>query len=104
MRHYSLGKAVNEVHMHGAVFVRYDGPNEVFALEWDRLKPRNLIYNTINDIVKVAEEAVIVHTFTDGEVGGFTPWPPERLRDAAEFPQCTYTHQPDYVPDPAHYQ
>ena len=104
LRHYSFGKMVNECHMHGAVFVRYDAPNEVFALEWDRLKPRNLIFNTINDIARVTAEAVLVNTFTSGEVGGFTPWPPERRRDAAEFPQCTYTHQPDYVPDPASYQ
>lgn len=102
LHHYSAGKMVNAVHMQSGVFVRYDAPNAAFATEWDWQKPHNVIFNLISDIVKGTDETVTVHTFTDGEVAGFTSWPPDRRYEGAALPQCIQTHQPDYVPDLAY--
>ncbi len=103
LRHYRSGKAVSEVHLQSGVFVRYDAPNEEFAIEFDRQKPHHVIFNMINGIVGVTGETLAVDTFTDSETGGFTPWPPELRQDAPELPQCIRTHQPDFRPDPANY-
>ena len=103
LRHYRAGNAVSEVHLQSGVFVRYDAPNEEFAIEFDRQKPHHVIFNMINGIAGVIPESLIATTFTDSEIGGFTPWPPELRREEPELPQCIRTHQPDFKPDPAKY-
>jgi hypothetical protein len=103
-RHFSNGKMVNEFHLQSGVFVRYDAPNEKFAVEFDKQRPRNLVFNLINGIADVTDETLTTNTFTGGEIGGFTPWPPERHYEGADLPQCIRTHQPDFVPDLARYQ
>jgi len=104
LRHFSNGKMVNEFHMQSGVFVRYDAPHEKFAIEFDKQKPHNFIFNLINGIANVTDETLTINTFTGGEIGGFTPWPPERRYDAVDLPQCIRTHQPDFVPNLAKYQ
>jgi len=103
VRHYSNGQMVNEVHMQSGVFVRYDQPNETFALEFNSEKPKNLMMNFINSVARVSDRIFTIKTFTDGEVGGFTPWPPERRYEDPGLPKCLRTHSSDFVPDPAKY-
>jgi thioredoxin reductase len=102
-RHYSGGELVSQIHMQSGVFVRYDAPHEKFAIEFDKNKPHHLIYNFLNGILKISGEHLTVKTFTEGEIGGFTPWPPDR-REETELPKCIVTHRPEYVPVPTKYQ
>lgn len=105
LRHFSGGKVLDEVHMASGVFVRYDGPNEDFAGEFDRQIPHHRIFNLINRIARVTSETLPVGAFNGAGPGGFSPWPPGRpAGEAAELPQCTQTHRPDFVPDLAKYQ
>ena len=105
-RRYTNGRQMDELHLQTGVFVRYDEPNEKFAVEFDKRKPHNLIYNLVNSIAKVTDaDPLPTNTFLeDGEMGGFTPWGPERRADAAGLPMCVHTHKPEYEPELVNYK
>ena len=103
LRHYAQGKMMEELHLQSGVFVRYDRPNEEFAIEFDQQKPHHVIFNLVNRIAKVTGETLIVDTFADDELNRFVPWPPERRQDAGDLPECMITRRPGYVPDPEKY-
>ncbi len=103
-RHFSEGKLVNELHMQTGVFVRYDQPNEAFAIEFDKERPHNLVLNMINSVARVTAGELPTNVFTGREIGGFRPWSAEDVYEMPELPMCIATHKPDYVPDAAKYQ
>ena len=97
-RHYSRGSLVTDLHLTTGVFVRYDSPNEKFAIEFNKRKPHNQIFNLLNGIVNVTDETLPTQTFmNDGEIGGFTAWAPEQRYEMPELPKCVITHKPDQV-------
>jgi len=104
-RRYTNGRQTDELHLQSGVFVRYDEANSRFALEFDKSKPHNLIFNLVNSIVKVTDEMLPTNTFAeDGETGGFTPWGPERQVDATGLPRCVHTHESERKPEMASYK
>jgi len=104
-RRYTNGRQTDEMHLQSGVFVRYDEPNSRFALEFDKSKPHNMVFNLVNSIVKVTDEILPTNTFAeDGETGGFTPWGPELEADATGLPKCVHTHQPERKTELASYR
>lgn len=88
-RHYQEGKLVNEVHMQSGVFVRYDAPNEEFALEFNKARPHNLLFNMLNSITHVTDEVLPTDMFSgDREIGQFRPWTPEETYFVPGLPVC----------------
>ena len=96
---------MDELHLQSGVFVRYDEPNSKFAVEFDKMKPHNLIYYFVNSIAKVTDEILPTNTFLeDGEMAGFTPWPSDRQVDSTGLPMCIHTHSKDREAEMAHYK
>jgi hypothetical protein len=97
LRHFREGTQVDELHLTAGVFVRYDAPNEEFAVEFDKDKPHHLFYNFINRVAGLTDEVLQARTFEDGESAAFSEWPSEKRYPAPELPACIRTRG---MPDP----
>ncbi|HXJ42232.1 MAG TPA: hypothetical protein VNH18_23335, partial [Bryobacteraceae bacterium] len=104
LRHFSGGKLASELHLQSGIFVRYDSPNEKFAIEFDKNKPRHLVFNFFTGFAGIATAERTVKSFTGEMIGGFTPWSADRREEDMGLPKCLATDGPKHLPDMAKYQ
>jgi len=89
-RYYEDGLFVKGRNVRSSAVVRYDKEADEFDGDLGHEKPRNILWNFINEITKVTTEVFPEQHFQNTEErGGFTPVRPgERLEDPG-LPQCT---------------
>jgi thioredoxin reductase len=73
-RYYENGQYIKGSNTRSSQVIRYDQAAGIFDGDLANEKPRNVILNFINGIVKVTSEAYPEEHFCNDDRGGFTPW------------------------------
>jgi thioredoxin reductase len=74
-RYYENGEFVKGANTRSSVVVRFDEPADLLDGDLANEKPRNVLLNFINSLVKVTDMVYSEEHFSsDAERGGFTPW------------------------------
>lgn len=90
-RHYVDGNFIKGANTRSSVVVRYDKAADLFDGDLANEKPKNVVLNFINSIVRVSNEVYPEdHFYNDEDRGGFTPWAKDdpRIQNHG-LPRCT---------------